>query len=426
MTFLNPMYLWGLLGLAVPLAIHLWSKKEGKTIKIGSIQLLAQTDPKQASSIQLNELFLLFLRLILLGILVCILASPQAKKKTKTADVVYLIEPALLDNNDIREMVDSLPEEKTFLLQNDFPKWKRDENVNILNKTPNYWQLAQEMESLHADSIVVFTRGLLQGFKGKRPTVNSTINWIILTPETVEDQLLASIQTSDSITLISVNSASDQLEYEREKVSRSSVEMNNSRDSIAIMRNGQKHRLPLFTRDTLYIQIASVDSLKAEKKYIEASLRAVSNYTEILFEISEINGSINPKTEIVIWLKNDTIPEFKGKIIRYKANKFAENLVVSTKNPAVFELTGRLNSENIVSQKFPEQVLSFLNLYPTIEKLSKPFDKTSLAKNILQPHSKAPKKADYIVKTMDLSPWFWLIFILAFITERITAYYRKQ
>ena len=60
MTFLNPTYLWGLLGLAVPLAIHLWSKMEGKTIKIGSIQLLTEANPKQASSIHLNELFLLF------------------------------------------------------------------------------------------------------------------------------------------------------------------------------------------------------------------------------------------------------------------------------------------------------------------------------------------------------------------------------
>jgi hypothetical protein len=40
MAFLNPLYLWALLGLAIPVAIHLWSRKEGRTIKVGSIKFL--------------------------------------------------------------------------------------------------------------------------------------------------------------------------------------------------------------------------------------------------------------------------------------------------------------------------------------------------------------------------------------------------
>ena len=43
MSFAHPLYLWTLLGLLVPIAIHLWSKKEAKTIKIGSVQLLSES-----------------------------------------------------------------------------------------------------------------------------------------------------------------------------------------------------------------------------------------------------------------------------------------------------------------------------------------------------------------------------------------------
>lgn len=194
MIFVNPTYLWGLLGLAVPLAIHLWNKKEGRTIKIGSVQLLTQANPKQASSLQLNEWFLLLLRVLLLTILVFILASPQTRKKIEPTPLVYLIEPSLFENKEIRAMVDSLPEESTYLLQKDFPKWTRDTGVKNEYKTPNYWQLSRETQSLHADSIVVFTRGLLQGIKGERPLINSAINWLVLNPETVKGQPAFTIQ----------------------------------------------------------------------------------------------------------------------------------------------------------------------------------------------------------------------------------------
>ena len=53
MSFLNPTYLWALLGLLIPIAIHLWSKKEGKTVKIGSIELLRESDSKQTSIIKI-------------------------------------------------------------------------------------------------------------------------------------------------------------------------------------------------------------------------------------------------------------------------------------------------------------------------------------------------------------------------------------
>ncbi|MFO7720744.1 MAG: BatA domain-containing protein, partial [Gillisia sp.] len=108
MIFLNPTYFLALLGLAVPLAIHLWSKKEGRTIKIGSIQLLKQSDPKKSSSIKLNELWLLILRLLVISILVLILTTPQLKLKGKNIPVTYLIEPSLLAYENVKSLIDTL------------------------------------------------------------------------------------------------------------------------------------------------------------------------------------------------------------------------------------------------------------------------------------------------------------------------------
>ena len=86
MSFAHPSYLWALLGLLVPIAIHLWSKKEAKTIKIGSVQLLSESKSRQSSSIQLNEWWLLLLRIGIISLLVVLLAKPQwySKVSNKT------------------------------------------------------------------------------------------------------------------------------------------------------------------------------------------------------------------------------------------------------------------------------------------------------------------------------------------------------
>ena len=85
MVFLNPLFLWTLLGLSIPVAIHFWSKKKVKTIKIGSTRLLKELNPKQTRSISLHQWFLLLLRMLILGLIAFILAVPSIEvlKKEK-------------------------------------------------------------------------------------------------------------------------------------------------------------------------------------------------------------------------------------------------------------------------------------------------------------------------------------------------------
>src|SRR5690606_9538570 len=97
MVFANPSYLWALWGLLVPLAIHLWSKKEAKTIKIGSIQLLDESNSRQSNSIQMNEWLLLLLRMLIVGLVVLLMAGPQWRTYKNKDQVTYFVEPSLAD-----------------------------------------------------------------------------------------------------------------------------------------------------------------------------------------------------------------------------------------------------------------------------------------------------------------------------------------
>ena len=95
MVFLNPLFLWTLLGLLVPVAIHFWSKKKVKTIKIGSTQLLRELNPKQTKSIRLNQWFLLLLRMMIITLIALILAAPGIEFLKTERSITYLIEPSL-------------------------------------------------------------------------------------------------------------------------------------------------------------------------------------------------------------------------------------------------------------------------------------------------------------------------------------------
>ena len=171
MTLLQPSYLWGLLALAIPIIIHLWSRKKVRTIKVGSIQFIAPTKSKESNSIQLNEWWLLLLRCLIISILVVILAEPYNTTTPDKEEVAYLFEPSLLSTADGLARFEQIPLEGRRLLQEDFPLWETGDVITNKEVVPNYWQLAREMEELAADSIVVFTHAFAKAVKGKRPTV---------------------------------------------------------------------------------------------------------------------------------------------------------------------------------------------------------------------------------------------------------------
>ena len=125
MFFINPSFLWALLGLSVPVAIHLWSKKEGKTIKVGSLKFLQESDSQKSSSIKLNEFWLLLLRMLLITILVFILAEPRLYYENENSPITYLVEKSLLSSSKVKSLADSLNNTaEVRFLETDFPEYQ--------------------------------------------------------------------------------------------------------------------------------------------------------------------------------------------------------------------------------------------------------------------------------------------------------------
>lgn len=94
--FLSPSAIWGLLGLIIPIIIHLLSKKKKKEIFFGSIQFLEETPSNSARSIRLSDLPLLLIRCFLFA-LTCFLTA-QYLLKDKDKSKYYWIQDQVLES----------------------------------------------------------------------------------------------------------------------------------------------------------------------------------------------------------------------------------------------------------------------------------------------------------------------------------------
>lgn len=167
MSFVNPSYLWVLTGLAIPLAIHMLSRKEGKIIRVGSIRHVEESNTSQFKSIRLNEVLLLLLRMLLVIMLALFMSGAQCSGPASAKKIVY---------SDRGVNVDSLT--------------NNGYEPHVIPDDINYWTLAEDLNKL-TDDIVVVSYSRAENFKGERVALNDNIKWITAESKPMEFQALA-------------------------------------------------------------------------------------------------------------------------------------------------------------------------------------------------------------------------------------------
>lgn len=425
MVFANPSYLWALLGLLVPLAIHLWSKKEAKTIKIGSIQLFDESNSRQSSSIQLNEWLLLLLRMLIVALVVLLMAGPQWRTKGDRKQVTYLVETSLAIDASISKILDSLQENSpVFLLANGFPAWEADGDYQMHKEQPNYWQLVQKMDSLRSDSIVVFTKALQKGFRSMRPNTQKKIHWVVTDTEGIQDQPLMAFKGKDGIELVTVSSNSTATQIKRESVV-DGFEITSDGNSLHLLSDEPKI-VPLKKLDTLHVNMFVEAEFEREGNYIEASFKAFSTFLKREIRIHKQDESINNQADLNVVLGNTDNNQLEGKQLVYQENPLSEELIEAGPEKNLFYLTSRLNPKNTMEQHLPEQLLQLLELDSDVRNLVASSDIRQMDKGQLKPNYVEPKRKRERATLLDISLWIFGILAVLMIVERLLSNYKKQ
>jgi len=432
MVFLNPTYLWALLGLAVPIAIHLWGKKEGRTIKMGSIQFFKESDPKKTSSISINEWWLLLLRILIIGVIVGILAEPALQKKKSKNEVAYVIEPSIALDADFKDLVDSLDLDHDLkLLQKGFQDLETEDLDSTDNITPDYWQLAKSMEKLQADSIVVFSRAYVAGIQGKRPEISKRINWILLNAENPKTLPVESRRRGSDIQVISMLSDDKRIKFEKETFDKNdaSFQINNEGDSVNVTEANENHRLALKKEIEINVQLYYSGSLADEARYIESTFSAISKYLDADIKLSKTRNRDSLKIKEgnpLIWLSDESPVKSSGSLLIYRPDSLANALIEPGVSKNTFYLTSPLNAENIVEKHLAEKLIGFLDLHKGIDQEIKKNDTRVLDRAAFLPTENLAKIKKNQSVTTSVSHWFWIILAILLLGERALAAYRKQ
>lgn len=427
MTFLNPSYLWALMGILVPIVIHLWNRKKVLTIKVGSIKMLTDSEPKRTSSIRPNEWWLLLLRILMISLLVFILAEPVFNSREDKEPLTYIIEPGLLHLNSTEQLLDGVPSDAQRVMAKGFPKVEEYNLPATKRQVPKYWQMAQEMEHLATDSIIVLTRGLASGIRGMRPMTHQRINWIVM--DTGEDTtaLLKAIADKDSIELHFMASDSKSLTYNTSNISINSkdINFNASKDSIRV--NGDW--IPLKDDKPLKIVIVADDSLPYELKYIKSAYRALGKFLDKPIEVTSVNTIDDLDFEeyaTLVWLLKEKSGNHPINTLIYRPDSLANGLIVQGDTKNTFFLTEALNSENIVDQHLTEKLLELLSLHEDLAEKVSDYDQRTMDVKQLQTLTYNEKGGIKYSTLYDISKWIWLLLIICMVVERILAKLRRQ
>ncbi len=438
MSFAQPSYLWALLGLLVPIAIHLWSKKQAKTIKIGSVQLLSESKSRQSSSIQLNEWWLLLLRMAIISLITLVMAKPLWKSKVNNSKLTYIIEPELARNeNFMARFIDLQADQEIRLLQSGLPK----NDVEYANsqdfRSADYWSLASEMNALKTDSIIVFTHGYAKGLKGARPETNHDINWIVLdSAQNLEKPLLA-YQTEENIALFTAINSPVASKIAQKSIELGDVyQLTSNGDSLKILSSSSSSssssdsaRIPVIQQKALEVALVYADSLSTDKTYIEAALAALSTYLgrEIIVE-SFLDSELleNKETDLMIWLNTKPAPVSARKTLIFKNDSISNSLITNGENENTFYISKRITTENALSGRLTENLLSILDVDEELRELQANADIRTVDEADLKTNFIDNKESKTHQASWNLNPYLWIVLLVLLIVERFVAYKRKQ
>ncbi|GAB3824490.1 hypothetical protein GCM10028895_32900 [Pontibacter rugosus] len=332
MTFLAPYWLFAASAILIPIAIHLWNKQQGKTVKVGSLRWLEPSASKRWSSIKLNDVWLLMLRCLILILLAVALAQPVwvHQPKVEGQKAIY-VGPELLYSSaraSIQSMLDSLLQRGYTLhsYTSEFkqipPKaWeqlKSHTQDSTLSNQSNYWSLMPALAERYSnpqDSVWLFTSDQQAYFTGTRPeALPENIRWIPVATTTTADWLQAAVKTApDSLLLLVGHSTREGITYSPYRTSASAQSINLSENQSLKLRlkgdsilasTGNTSSQVKIQAEPLQVAILASKSQQAEVKYLRAALQAISSYT---------GQPINFKTDTadadwLFWLQEEELP----------------------------------------------------------------------------------------------------------------------
>ena len=233
-TLLNPTALLALTGLLVPVTIHLWNRRLGREVAVGSLRWLAAGANRRLRNLKLEQLWLLLLRAALVAVLAVAAAGPVWRQPLPASKGVVLLSPEALRLPALaalRPGIDSLRRRGYALrwLAQDFPRvpgtqWRvggAADSVPVAGSAGFAWARVQQAAGVFpGQPLYVVTTAALHDFQGNH-VPPSAVTWQLL-PDTATSSWLQAAtiwgKRGDSLRLMAGSSKATQTTFRTETI----------------------------------------------------------------------------------------------------------------------------------------------------------------------------------------------------------------
>jgi Aerotolerance regulator N-terminal len=340
MMLLNPIWLFALAALSIPVAIHLWNTRRGKTLKVGSIMLINASAQKSSMSIKLNDLLLLLLRCLLLASLAFVLAMPFWQRGISSATIKgWLLIPkenARESYQKFKPEIDSLSKAgfEFHYFNKGFDKAelnavlasnKDSKPTEQKTKTSSYWSLIQQLDAQVPPSLPVylFTPNGVTHFTGSKPQVSLDLHWRAFTAADSSSTWIeqAWLTNKNNIEIVEGNSRSTGTYFTNYIIQ--SPEKNNSPFQVSTdsgrltvaLKNAEK---PVAVDTSTFHFAIYSEKNTTDADYLKAALASVVQFTGHKAIIKQYGDAsqISAHQNWIFWLSQKP----KGKLLAQNSN----------------------------------------------------------------------------------------------------------
>lgn len=400
--FAQPAFLWALAALALPIGIHLLSRKEGKVIRIGSLRHLHETSTQQFRGIRLNEILLLALRCLLLTLFVLMLSGLHWRNER--AQRWVLVEEGLDERPDIKTKIDSLVSQGFEAHQwgKGFPAVENKK----AHAPADQWQLIHELSVKKLEKAIIFSHARVNDFTGMRAAVPEFVTWVTV-PQNADEFIAYAIRKGESTQL-------------RQGYSNESKMYFVTRDESSLPDSVQ-----IESPETISIVIAADRGYGRDQRVVNAALDAISNLLPVHLEITaQAPETLNsPKGNWLIWLSEKETPVVDMSVI--KLNESSSEELIEQSGPAQWTINRRLTVDVALKENLTVQLAE---LIVPRQKYSEPLathDRRVMPDSLILAGMTSGMSG---AEAEEIPPATWLVilFLITLIIERMIAYQRNQ
>lgn len=478
MQFLNPIWFFALAALSIPVIIHLWNIRPGKTLKVGSIALITEASKSTKRSLKLLDILLLIMRCLLLALIAMLLAAPIWQKHLnaqKSKGWMLIPQESFKETyQQFKPKIDSLDKagyefhyfNKGFAKQ-ELKKVLADSSLKDTTTNANYWSLVKQLGNQAGNTpVYLFTQNGIDHFRGSKPVVKlNALHWQTYTAkDSVAKWIDRAFITNNGAIKVTVGNSTPSATY----FTTQTIQGGGNNDVTVNVQNGQpfvslKNTVQSIAVDTSALRIAIyTDKHQLDAGYLKAALSAAVDFMGRKSVIKEYGSpaQIPAGQAWVFWLSEHPLKDgvLKGSqnVFQYETGKVRDitswidpghialtKLVDATTpqeavwkdgfgkpvlgvNGNVYRFYTRFNplwNDLVWSDDFPKLMLKLLLV--NAQSQPKGHERRILSNRQLQPEIFAqsmPQSSFKTTQQADLSKYFWLLAVLLLIAERILSH----